>query len=98
MNQGLLPCQGNTLPSELSGHSLYVYKYIQFYNFCQYLTKLLLEIFNMKETWEQMQERYQEANTKKGMKEVLDAYIASQNQINKEPELTESQTETVSEK
>lgn len=51
----------------------------------------------MKETWEQMQERYQEANAKKGMKEVLDAYIASQNQVNKEPELTESQTETVSE-
>lgn len=51
----------------------------------------------MKETWEQAQERYNEASAKKGMKEVLDAYIASQSQANKEPELTESQEETVSE-
>lgn len=49
-------------------------------------------------TWEQAQEKYREASApKKGMKEVLDAYLASQNQVNKKPELTESQTETVSE-
>lgn len=48
-------------------------------------------------TWEQEQEKYKEAKPKRGMKEVLDAYIAGQNQVNKEPELTESQTETVSE-
>ena len=49
-------------------------------------------------TWEQAQERYREASApKKGMKEILDAYIASQNQEQK-PELTESQEETVSEK
>lgn len=49
-------------------------------------------------TWEQAQEKYREASApKKGMKEVLDAYIASKNQESKESELTESQTETVSE-